>query len=75
MQREVVTRPWSQIGADLCELINRTLLVICNYYSNYFEVARLDSVTSCSIIKETKAVFARFGIPEIVVADKGSQFT
>ena len=60
MQHEVVARPWSKIGADLCELNNRTLLVICDYYSNYIEVARFASVTSRSIIKEMKAVFTQF---------------
>ena len=74
MQHEVVARPWSKIGADLCELNNRSLLVICDYYSNYIEVARLSSVTSRSIIKEMKAVFARYGIPDIVVTDNGPQF-
>ena len=74
MQHEVVAQPWSKIGADLCELNNRMILVICIYYSNYIEIAKLSSVTSCSIIKEIKAVFARYGIPDIVVTDNGLQF-
>ena len=61
LQHEVVARPWSKVGADLCELDNRTLPVICDYYSNFIEVARLNSVTSRSIIKEMKSVFARYG--------------
>ena len=74
MQHEVVARPWSKVAADLCELNNRTLLVICDYYSNYIEVARLTSVTSRSIIKELKAVFARYGIPDVLMTDNGPQF-
>ena len=74
MQHEVVAQPWSKIGADLCELNSRTLFVICDYYSNYIEIAKLSSVTSHSIIKEMKAVFARYGIPDIVVTDNGPQF-
>ena len=75
MQHDFVARPWSKIGADLCELNNRTLLVICDYYSNYIEVARLNSVTSRSVIKEMKEVFARYGIPDILVTDNGPQFS
>lgn len=56
-------------------LDRRTLLVISDYYSNYIEVARDTSITSRSFIKELKAVFARFGIPDVVVTDNGPQFS
>ena len=59
---------------DLCEGDNRTLLVISDYYSNFIEVARLKTVTSHNVIKEMKAVFARYGIPDILVTDNGPQF-
>ena len=60
------------MAADLCELNGRTLLVVCDYYSNYVEVARV--TTSKSIIKELKQIFARFGIPDVLVTDNGPQF-
>ena len=59
---------------DLCEGDNRTLLVISDYYSNFIEVACLKTVTSHNVIKEMKAVFARYGIPDILVTDNGPQF-
>ena len=71
LQHEVVARPWSKVAADLCELDNRTLLVISDYY---IEVSCLSTATSCNIIKEMKAVFARYGIPDVVVMDNGPQF-
>ena len=57
-QHEFAARPWSKVAADLCDLDKRTLLVISDYYSNYIEVVRVASVTSRSIIKELKVVFA-----------------
>ena len=33
LQHEVVARPWSKVGADLCDLQGCTLLVMCDYYS------------------------------------------
>ena len=74
LQHEVVARPWSKVAGDLCELDNRTLLVIADYYSNYTEVARLNTAKSRNVIKEMKAVFARFGIPDVLVTDNGPQF-
>ena len=74
-QHEFATRPWSKVAADLCDLDKRTLLVISDYYSNYIEVARVASVTSRSITKELKAVFARFGIPDVLVTYNGPQFS
>ena len=73
-QHDFAARPWSKVAADLCDLNGRTLLVISDYYSNYIEVARITSITSRSIIRELKAVFARFGIPEVFVTDNGAQF-
>ena len=74
LQHEVVARYWSKVAADLCELDNRTLLVISDYYSNFIEVARLNTTTSRNNIKEMKAVFSRYGIPDVLVTDNGPQF-
>ena len=73
-QHDFAARPWSKVTADLCQLEGRTLLVISDYYSNFIEVARVTAITARSIIKELKAVFERFGIPDILVADNGPQF-
>ena len=74
LQHEFVARPWGKISADLCELDNRTLLVVSDYYSNYVEVARLNTLTSRAIIKSLKEIFARFGIPDTLITDNGPQF-
>ena len=79
MQHDFMARPWSKVAADLCDLDGRTLLVLSDYYSdyhsNYIEVACLSSTTSRAIIKELKAIFARFGIPDCLVTDNGPQFS
>jgi len=67
-QHVLGARPWSKVAVDLCDLNRCTQLFISDYYSNYIEVAR---VTSRSIIKELKAVFVRFGTPDVVVTDNG----
>ena len=35
---EFAARPWAKVGADMCAFQGRTLLVVCDYFSNYIEV-------------------------------------
>ncbi|XP_044167088.1 uncharacterized protein K02A2.6-like [Acropora millepora] len=75
LQHEFISRPWAKVAADLCEFDNRVLLVVSDYYSNYIVVARLNNLTSRAVIKELKAIFARFGVPDTLVTDNGAQFS
>ena len=52
-----------------------TLLVVSDYFSNYIEVARLSSTPTQAVFRELKTMFARFGIPEILVTDNAPQFS
>ena len=74
LQHEVTARPWSKVGADLCDLNGRTLLVVCDYYSNFIEVDHINKVTSRGVSKALKAMFARYGVPDYLVTDNGPQF-
>ena len=38
LQHEFVGCPRSKVGAALCELQEHTLLVVCDYFSNFIEV-------------------------------------
>ena len=49
-------------------------LLIVDYYSRYMEIARLNRQTAEEVINHTKSIFARHGIPEIVISDNGPQF-
>ena len=73
-QHDFVTRPWSKIGADLCQIDGRTLLVMCDYFSNFIKVARLNRVMTRSVRRELLPMFARFGLPDVLVTDNGPRF-
>ena len=45
-----------------------------DYFSNFIEVSRLHAITTTAVVRELKTIFARFGIPEILVTDNGPQF-
>ena len=66
--------PWQKVGTDLFEWRQRTFLLIVDYYSRYIEIARLNRATAEEVITHTKSIFARHGIPEVVISDNGPQY-
>ena len=66
--------PWQKVGSNLFTLQGVQYLVVVDY-SRYLEVVKLPTTTSQSVIKALKSMFARFGIPEIVVSDNGPQYS
>ena len=72
-QHEFAARPWSKVGADLCDLQGRTLLVVSDYYSNFIEVENIRANTT-GVSKALKAMFSRYGVSEVLVSDNGPQF-
>ena len=46
-----------------------------DYYSHYIELAKLTSATSTAVIKHLKSIFARHGLPQIVVSNNGPQYS
>ena len=72
---ELPERPWQKVGTDLFELEGKTYLLVVDYHSRYPEVARAHSTTSKAIIGMLKSMFARHGIPEIVMSDNGPQYS
>lgn len=48
--------------------------MIIDYYSRYPEVIQLQHLTASLVVTCCKSVFARHGIPEIVMSDNGTQF-
>ena len=67
-------RPWEKVALDLCKC-KQWFLIITDCYSRFFEICSLKSMTESEIIEKCKSVFARFGIPEIVRSDCGTQFS
>ena len=72
---EIPKGPWQIVGTDLCQSENGDkYLIVTDYFSRYFEVQRLVSTTSRSVINSLKSIFARHGIPQCVRSDNGPQY-
>lgn len=71
ISHEAPTDPWYKVGMDLFSYKNKDYLVVVDYYSNYPEVCTLSNTHSSTIISHTKSIFARHGIPKVIVSDNG----
>ena len=69
------SHPWEKVASDLFELNGKVYLLVVDYFSRYMEIQTLTTTTSLSIIRTLKAIFARHGIPSILVSDNGPQYS
>ena len=60
---------------DLFEWKRASYLIVVDYFSRYVEISKLCTTIAAGVIANLKSIFARHGIPEVVVSDNGSQFT
>ncbi|GAA6094207.1 uncharacterized protein K02A2.6-like, partial [Tachysurus ichikawai] len=73
---ELLSRPWQRVVADLFQWQNGNYLIMVDYFSCYIEVCSLQGSTSAKqTIARFKAVFARYGCPDVLVTDNGPQFS
>ena len=50
-------------------------MLVIDYFSSYVEVAKLSSTTSPDVTAHLQSMFARHGIPKLLISDNGSQFS
>jgi len=65
----VPNRSWEKLGADILEFHHKYYLVIADYYSNWIELLHISNKSASEIISKFMSIFARFGSPDVVVAD------
>ncbi|CAI2731094.1 unnamed protein product [Schistosoma spindalis] len=68
--------PWSRVHIDFAGPFQGSYFLICvDAYSKWPEVIPMNQVTSQDTIMELRQLFSRFGVPNILVSDNGTQFT
>jgi hypothetical protein len=69
LEHAIPDEPWHKIAIDLFQLAGENYLLAACYYSGFPEIVRLQGTTSGHIIIALKTMFARYGIPLIVMSD------
>jgi hypothetical protein len=66
--------PWQVVATDCFELDRQHYCVLVGTYSDYIEVFPLQDMTTESLVKQLKPVFATHGIPLILFSDNGPNY-
>ncbi|XP_038055831.1 uncharacterized protein K02A2.6-like [Patiria miniata] len=74
MTHPVPKKPWQLVASDCFEVNGQNYCVLVDLYSEYIDLRALEDVTSESLIKELKPVFATHGIPHTLITDNGSNY-
>ncbi|XP_061704165.1 uncharacterized protein K02A2.6-like [Cydia pomonella] len=70
-----VARPWTRLHADFLSLKGKTFFVVIDSSTKWLEICEMSRTNASAVIKELRAIFARFGVPEQFVSDQGPPFT
>lgn len=70
---ELPEGPWRAVAIDYLGPLpsGENILVAVDYYSRYYETAVVRTITSEKTIECLEAIFARHGLPEVIVSDNG----
>ena len=63
------------MGTDFFYWNGQDFLLIVDYYSRYWEIEKLTSIKSRTVIKKLKKMFAILGIPVLLRSNNGTQYT
>lgn len=78
--QQKIMRPFQLIGVDIAGPLpitknqNRFFLVMIDYFTGWVECYALQNIDTQTILKKFKKWISRFGIPEGIISDNGSQF-
>ena len=70
----IPTRPWQYLASDIFTWESRNFLVTVDFYSRWFEIDELRSMTTAAVTRKLQVHFARHGIPESLLSDNGPAY-
>lgn len=73
LKEDLPTRPMQKIAVDLYKQ-EKWFVIITDYFSRFFEIYELKSMTTKEIISKVKDYFSKYGLCNILRSDNGGQF-
>lgn len=74
LKHDIPERPWTKVGTDLFTLNSKDFVIVIDYTTNFFDIALIPNKESSTVVKYTKQIFSRYGIPKKVMSDNGPEF-
>ena len=69
------TRPWARLHLDFAgPFQGKNILIAIDAHSKWIEAVCTSSTASSCVIEELRTLFAKLGLPEMVVTDNGTCF-
>eukprot|EP00102_Acyrthosiphon_pisum_P018369 XP_008190098.1 PREDICTED: uncharacterized protein K02A2.6-like [Acyrthosiphon pisum] len=69
LNHDLPKRSFEKIGIDIADFGGNYYLIICDYYSRWLEILKIQDKSANSIVSVLKPIFSRFGIPNYCVSD------
>lgn len=68
--------PWERIHLDYAgPFLGKMFLVVIDAHSKWMEIEVVSSATTQTTVEHLRTMFARFGLPKVIVTDNGTCFT
>ena len=74
VHHDIPLRPWEVVGADAFHFNNKNYLCIVDYNSKFPIIKRLEGLSAENLINAVKIIFAKYGIPQKIMSDVGTNF-
>ncbi|XP_055714357.1 uncharacterized protein K02A2.6-like [Phlebotomus papatasi] len=68
------SRPWQRLHIDYAKYKGEYFFLVIDAFSKWPEIFKTRSMTTAHTISRLREIFARFGLPETLVSDNGTQF-
>ena len=74
IHHNIPLRPWEVIGVDVFHFNHKNYLCLVDYHSKFPVIKRLGGLSAESLITTIKVIFAKYGIPQKLMSDAGTNF-
>ena len=69
---------FGQVGIDLIQMVEsqgyKYILTFCDFFTKWPELIPLPDKKATTIAKELYGIFTRFGCPDVLISDRGTEF-